>query len=119
MLAQLKELDPKYKELTVRVNRRRSGGRAAQRDAAGTAAAPVAAADAGLDENSGSDYDTGAPAGLDPGADEADGQDDGVAVSASGVRDRAPQSPPRPVTRQQRVTGSGQRRAGTTKKKRR
>ncbi len=118
VLAQLKELDPKYKELAVRVNRRRSGGRAAQRDAAGSAVG-TAAADAGLDEPAASEYGPGAPAGLNPGADEPDGQDDGVAISAAGVRDRAPQSPPRPVTRTQRVTGSGQRRAGTTKKKRR
>ena len=119
VLAQLKELDPKYKELATRVNRRLSGGRAAQRGTASTAAGP-AAADAGLDEAPDpGDYEPDAPAGLDADADGTDGQDDGVTVSAAGARARAPQSPPRPVTRQQRVTGGGQRRAGATKKKRR
>jgi preprotein translocase subunit SecF len=122
VLAQLKELDPKYKELAIRVNRRLSGGRASQRGAAGPPAGPDTgtAADAGLDEPAGpDDYEADAPQDLDTEVDGTSGQDDGVTVSAAGARARAPQSPPRPVTRQQRVTGSGQRRSGTTKKKRR
>ena len=132
VLAQLKERDPKYKELAARVNRRLAGGRAAQRAAAGTVASSAAdeagapsdqptARDDGLDEAGDQVFEPGDPGVLsdEPGVltDEGDGQGDGVTVPAS--RARAPQSPSRPVTRQQRVTGGGQRRSGTTRKKRR
>jgi preprotein translocase subunit SecF len=112
VLADLKERDPQYKELAVKVSRRLAGGRSAQRpggpdpEAGGT---PVTVTAAGM------------PAGLaarDTGeADEADEQDvDGVAVPAAA---RPGDTPPRPVTRQQRVTGSGtQRRPGARKKRR-
>jgi hypothetical protein len=53
----------------------------------------------------------------DQDADETAEQDaaDGVAVSAAA---RTGDTPPRPVTRQQRVTGSAQRRPGARKKRR-
>jgi preprotein translocase subunit SecF len=126
VLAQLKELDPKYKELTARVRRRQAGGRGAQRATAATVASSAAdeadgdagpvAGDPGLGEPDEDRFEPGDPGVLSD-VDEADGRDDGVTVPAA--RARAPQSPPRPVTRQQRVTGGGQRRSGTTKKKRR
>jgi preprotein translocase subunit SecF len=105
VLADLKERDPKYKELAIKVNRRLAGGRAAQRgaaDAAGTmadTAAPVSVSTVTLQDMPDDDVDETA---------EQDGID-GIAVSAAG---------PRPVARHQRVTGSAQRRPGARKKRR-
>jgi preprotein translocase subunit SecF len=109
VLADLKERDPKYKELAVKVNRRLAGGRA-QRAAgetagttADTATAAVSATSAGATavtlRDAPGDY-----------ADEAVEQEDsdGVAVPAAS----------RPVVRQQRVTGSAQRRPGARRKRR-
>src|SRR5487761_526867 len=82
VLADLKEREPQYKDLAVKVNRRPPGGRSAQRgpaEAGGATAASGATAPA-------------APA--------------------------TPGTVPRPVTRQQRVTGSTQRRPGARKKRR-
>ena len=128
VLADLKERDPKYKELATRVNRRLAGGRAAQRPGAGpagpgsaTAAQPADLADKGQPGDDGV-ADT-VPADQD--VDEADEQDDdGITVPAAASRAASAEPRPgagasRPVTRQQRVTGSGQRRPGANAKKKR
>jgi preprotein translocase subunit SecF len=119
VLANLKEREPQYKDLAAKVSRRLAGGRAARRAAetdspaaatAATAATPVAATAV-----TGSD----APAEpADQDYDETVEQDagDGVAVSAAAAR--TGDTPPRPVTRQQRVTGGTQRRPGARKKRR-
>jgi len=113
VLADLKERDPKYKDLAVRVNRRLSGGRAAQRAAAEsatvdtTAAATASAAGVAVSTVTVQDSPDVDTERLDE-TDEQDGGDD-IAVSAAA---------PRSVSRQQRVTGSAQRRPGARKKRR-
>ena len=122
VLADLKEREPQYRDLAAKVSRRQVGGRAAQRAAgtagttaasatadraaAGTVAAAVAAPGEVDDEPADADADE---------ADEADEQDNGVAVPAAA---RSADAAPRPVVRQQRVTGSAQRRPGPKKKRR-
>jgi preprotein translocase subunit SecF len=138
VLAGLKERDPQYKDLAVKVRRRLAGGRAAQRTTAGapgagsgTAApgttapgtAPPATAVSAtgttvttvtMPAASDEPADTGPDDGdLDTGAETEVGSD-GIAVSAARAGDPAP----RPVARQQRVTGSAQRRPGARKKRR-
>ena len=127
VLAQLKERDPKYRDLAVKVNRRLAGGR---RSAAGTdgavadsgitAAGATAAVSPPADARPADDYDGQGDQVTD---DEAAEQDDsGIAVSAaSRARDtgNGSNSPPRPVTRQQRVAGGSQQRRPGAKKKRR
>jgi preprotein translocase subunit SecF len=122
VLADLKERDPQYRELAVKVNRRLAGSRSAQRAAAtagtGSAAtgpaAPAAGGPAsGVSAGPGSALDDD----TDTGTDEVTGQDDGgVAVSAAAARGGG--AAPRPVARQQRVTGGTQRRPGAKKKRR-
>jgi preprotein translocase subunit SecF len=117
VLADLKERDPRYKDLAAKVNRRLAGGRrAAERAASATVAssaseavgqapqaAPAAATLVGTaDTTDIADVDTGESADVGP--------DDDVTVPASRT--------PRHVTRQQRVTGSAQRRPGARKKRR-
>jgi preprotein translocase subunit SecF len=115
VLAYLKEREPKYKDLAVKVNRRLVGGRAGQRVTAepGSPVTPVTspavtgpAPAAGPPERDADEPDD--VAGLDSA--------DGVTVPAATAR--ASDSPPRPVSRQQRVTGSSQRRPGARKKRR-
>jgi preprotein translocase subunit SecF len=121
VLADLKERDPQYRELAVKVNRRLAGSRSAQR-AAGTAGQPAAtgpaAPAAGLPANgSGPDDDTE----TDIDGDEVADQDDGgiaVSASASAAARAGDGAAPRPVSRQQRVTGGAQRRPGAKKKRR-
>jgi preprotein translocase subunit SecF len=115
VLADLKEREPQYRDLAAKVNRRQSGGRAAQRaaDVAGSAAvtaatASAAATSAMVDE---------VPAEADDEPTDTVDQDGGVSVSAASARSADAAS--RPVVRQQRVTGGTQRRPGPTKKKRR
>jgi preprotein translocase subunit SecF len=122
VLADLKEREPQYRDLAVKVGRRIAGGRSAQRagatDAGGaTISAPTASVTATPVTG------PGAPAGdqdqdtvVDTGETTGQDTDDGVAVSAAA---RAGDTPPRPVVRQQRVTGGTQRRPGANKKKRR
>jgi preprotein translocase subunit SecF len=119
VLADLKEREPQYKDLAAKVGRRLAGSRSTQRGAADTDAAtatteaapgsPVTVASVTVPDSSSGpeDQDT----------DETTEQDaaDGVAVSAAA---RTGDTPPRPVTRQQRVTGSAQRRPGARKKRR-
>jgi preprotein translocase subunit SecF len=122
VLAQLKEADPRYRELAVKVNRRLAGGRSQR---AGAAAEPASAASGAAVSAATVPAGTG-QAGPDEPAevdDEAAGQDDGgVAFSGAAARTADPGagngSTPRPVTRQQRVTGSAQRRPGAKKKRR-
>jgi preprotein translocase subunit SecF len=120
VLCDLKEREPQYKDLAVKVRRRLAGGRSVQlatgetdstaATAPATAAAPVTATAVTVPGASAepADGDT----------DEAPRQDtdDGVAVPAAASR--TGDTPPRPVTRQQRVTGSTQRRPGARKKRR-
>jgi preprotein translocase subunit SecF len=123
VLAYLKEREPQYKDLAVKVSRRLAGGRAAQRAAVettgATAASPASPAAAVTPLTGPAVTGPGAPAGaVDEDQDDAAGPDaaDGVTVPAAG---RAGGTPPRPVTRQQRVTGSSpQRRPGARKKRR-
>jgi preprotein translocase subunit SecF len=133
VLADLKERDPQYKDLAGKVSRRLAGGRAAQRAAAATGSATATGATAGVDATQpsaagpladGVDADGTSPADEllqdDVPQDTAQQQDvvrddDGIAVSAAA---RSRDTAPRPVTRQQRVTGSAQRRPGAKKKRR-
>ncbi|HET6151914.1 MAG TPA: protein translocase subunit SecF [Marmoricola sp.] len=126
VLANLKEREPQYKDLAAKVNRRLAGGRSTRRaetdsataaTAATLAAAAPAAATAvtvsGLPvESADQEQDQ------DQHQDEAAEQDsdDGMAVPAAAAR--AGDTPPRAVTRQQRVTGGTQRRPGARKKRR-
>jgi preprotein translocase subunit SecF len=122
VLADLKEREPQYKDLAAKVSRRLAGSRSARRGAAETdsataataatpAAAPVAVSGAPA-EPADQDQDQ------DQNQNEAVEQDagDGVAVSAAAAR--TSDTPPRAVTRQQRVTGGTQRRPGARKKRR-
>jgi preprotein translocase subunit SecF len=121
VLAWLKESDPAYKDLAVRVSRRaattarRAAGDTGSTDAAAAASAATGAAtSAGRGDSaaSGDDADD-ADDSVDVAADLADDDRDDVTVSAA-----AGASASRPVTRQQRVTGSPQRRPGARKKRR-
>ena len=122
VLADLKEREPQYRDLAAKVNRRLAGGRAAQRaagDTAGTTAASATAARAAAgtvaaEVTAPGDGDD-EPVDTDAEAGEADERDTGVAVPAAA---RSADAAPRPVTRQQRVTGGAQRRPGAKKKRR-
>ncbi len=109
VLADLKEREPQYRDLAVKVNRRLAGGRAAQRaaDPAGTTAASATAA-VTVADTAPADADD-VPAGPDTDAGDVTEQDGGVTVPAAA---------PRPVIRQQRVAGNAQRRPGAKKKRR-
>ena len=127
VLADLKEREPQYKELAIRVKRRAAGGRAAQRTAAATVTTPGGAATAATTA-------TAAPVRADAGtadidlADEAqqdeapDTGGDEVTVPAAqsaGTPARRGTDGARPVSRQQpRRGGSAQRRTGPRKKRR-
>jgi len=132
VLADLKEREPQYRDLAAKVSRRLAGGRAAQRAAAATASSAADAATAPAATAPGKAAGAQAATVTVPAAaqDEGDEPDDlkqdggetaeqdsdGVAVSAAAARLA---DTPRPVTRQQRVTGGNQRRPGANKKKRR
>jgi preprotein translocase subunit SecF len=120
VLVELKERDPKYKELATRVNRRLAGGRAAQRTASTTPASATAAlpADSAGGVPADDDVDD-LPPGQDAVDEAADQDGDGVTVPAAPPRTASAEPrAPRPVARQQRVTGGGQRRPGAKKKRR-
>jgi preprotein translocase subunit SecF len=119
VLADLKEREPQYKELAIRVKRRAAGGRAAGRTAA-TVSTPGGATTA-----------TATPVRADAGspdidlADEAQQQDGAPDTGGDEVTVPAAQSArrgtdgARPVSRQQpRRGGSAQRRPGPRKKRR-
>ncbi len=119
VLADLKERDPAYKDLAVKVSRRLAGGRAAaQRAAAEGVAQGAGPADSGT-----SGPAAGRPTGVKPAAavrdDDAGTADDELAVSTPGgtaVPRRVDGT--RSVSRQQpRRGGSAQRRSGARKRK--
>jgi len=109
VLADLKEREPQYRDLAVKVNRRLAGGRAAQR-AAGPADSTAASATAAVTvaDTAPADEDD-EPAGPDQETGDVTEQDGGVTVPAAA---------PRPVIRQQRAAGNAQRRPGAKKKRR-
>jgi len=108
VLADLKERDPKYRDLAVKVNRRLASGRRAAETASTTAATAAEAPTA-------AQATAAAVAATDP----VDEQDVGVGVDeATEADDVTVPAAPRQVTRQQRVTGSAQRRPGAKKKRR-
>ena len=83
VLAGLKEREPQYKQLARRVALRASGGRAAQRARARAEKADRAAGRGGVAGKPGSD--AGAPAGVGPGADDAELTD--AELSDTGLTD--------------------------------
>lgn len=118
VLADLKERDPKYRDLAVKVNRRLASGRRAAETASTTAAtaaeAPTATqATTATQLTTATQATTAAVAATDP----VDEQDVGV-DEATETGDVTVPAAPRQVTRQQRVTGSTQRRPGAKKKRR-
>jgi preprotein translocase subunit SecF len=112
VLADLKERDPKYKDLAVKVQRRLAGGRRAAETASTTAAtatdAPVAPAASATTVTARSVAATDEQDEQDANLEQATEADDDVTVPAA----------PRQVSRQQRVTGSAQRRPSAKKKRR-
>ena len=111
VLADLKERQPEYKDLAIKVKRRLAGGRRAAEAGSATAASAVAAADAPV-------QDRQSPVDDEP--IEPDNDNDGVSVAAAA---RAADSP-RPTRQsagsrpQPRTGGSAQRRPGARKKRR-
>ena len=126
VLADLKEREPQYKELAIRVKRRAAGGRAAQRTAATvttpggaataatTAAATPVRADAGT-----ADIDLADEAQQDEAPDTGGDEVTVPAAQSAGTPARRGTDGARPVSRQQpRRGGSAQRRTGPRKKRR-
>jgi preprotein translocase subunit SecF len=124
VLCDLKEREPQYKDLAVKVSRRLAASRSAQRameetgSATASAAVTAPAAPAPPVTTTAVTVPGASAEPADRDTDEAPEQDtdDGVAVPAAASR--TGDTPPRPVTRQQRVTGSTQRRPGARKKRR-
>ena len=127
VLADLKERQPEYKDLAVKVKRRLAGGRRAAD--AGSTAAPSAVAEAGTATQVGAsqlDGETAAGAGADSENDDAD--NDGVTVPPAPARATgATTGATRPASAgasssgsrpQPRTGGSAQRRPGARKKRR-
>jgi preprotein translocase subunit SecF len=119
VLADLKERQPEYKDLAVKVKRRLAGGRRA----ADTASTPAASAITPAGTPAGptardEEPQAGQPSGMDNDVD----NDDGVAVSAAAARaadSGRPTRPSPPGSRPQpRTGGSAQRRPGARKKRR-
>jgi preprotein translocase subunit SecF len=117
VLADLKERQPEYKDLAVKVKRRLAGGRRAADTASTSAASAVTPADtAGQDQEPRIDESALPDNDID-----GDNDNDGVGVSAAAAR--AANSPsstrPTPASRSQpRTGGSSQRRPGARKKRR-
>jgi preprotein translocase subunit SecF len=125
VLADLKEREPRYKELARRVALRESGGRAAKRAAAKSEEGAVLDATVGSATESGDrPGDSRPPGGEDDIAtdDELTAEDDGMTVSATqgaSAPARRVSDGTRPTIRQQpRRGGSAQRRPGARKKRR-
>jgi preprotein translocase subunit SecF len=119
VLADLKERQPEYKDLAVKVKRRLAGGRRAA-DTASTPAAAAAAAAVTPAQTRVEDREPqiDEPAEVDSGG---DNDNDGVAVSAAAGRAANPpgSTRPTPASRPQpRTGGSAQRRPGARKKRR-
>jgi preprotein translocase subunit SecF len=116
VLADLKEREPQYRDLAAKVGRRLSGGRAAQR--AATAAAPSAPSAGAAASGTAVGVTVAATAADEPAdPDTGAGVDDDESTDTGGDV-TVPAAPPRPVVRQQRVTGAAQRRPGAKKKRR-
>ena len=116
VLADLKERQPEYKDLAVKVKRRLAGGRRAA-DAASTAA-PSAVAEASpatparqprLDQPTEPDVNNDV---------NVDNDNDGVTVPSAPARAAGATPPSRPSRPQPRTGGSAQRRPGARKKRR-
>ncbi len=133
VLADLKEREPRYKDLAVKVQRRLAGGRAAQKaqgvDAAGASAPATAAAGAASGQEPGTGPGTGPVAGLGAGLDSRDGELDGdegygdddevtVPSAARAGAGSGAGRQPGAVRQQPRRGGSTQRRPGARKKRR-
>jgi preprotein translocase subunit SecF len=127
VLADLKEREPQYKELAIRVRRRNAGGRAAQRAAAAAVTTPAGAATAAAAAVRAADTGAAGDVGTDlagqPQQDETpDTGADEVTVPAAqpaATPARRGTDGARPVSRQQpRRGGSAQRRSGPRKKRR-
>jgi preprotein translocase subunit SecF len=134
VLADLKERQPEYKDLAVKVRRRLAGGRRAAD--AGSTAVPSAVAEAGaatqvrgpqIDDRTGPDsnIDSDSDVGIDDTGivnDGIDNEGDGVTVPPARARtaDAATTGAtrPSPASRPQRTGGSAQRRPGARKKRR-
>jgi preprotein translocase subunit SecF len=115
VLADLKERQPEYKELAVKVKRRQAGGRRAAETGSASAASAVTAANGPVgDEGPQADEPIGADSDIDGDT------DDGVAYSAAAARSAdAPRSArPPAAARTQRTGGSAQRRPGARRKRR-
>ena len=117
VLADLKEREPQYRDLAVKVGRRLAGGRAAQRvDGPATAGTPAVTSGTVTSGTvtSGTATPADEPADADADMDVTDGEapdEDGDVT--------VPAAAPRPVVRQQRVTGGAQRRPGPNAKRKR
>jgi preprotein translocase subunit SecF len=131
VLADLKEREPKYKELAAKVKRRAAGGRSAQRAAAGgtgesevasATTAPVAVGRGQASQRNGGPAvrpdEANEPADMTV-ADEADEttEPDNAGLTVSASASRAAEPPRQTVRQQQRRGGSAQRRPGARKKK--
>jgi len=116
VLADLKERQPEYKDLAVKVKRRLAGGRRA--DAASTAAPSAVAEASDAAPARAPQFDDAADSDADS---DVDTDDDGVTVPPARARaaDAATGSTrPSPANRPQRPGGSAQRRPGARKKRR-
>jgi preprotein translocase subunit SecF len=128
VLAGLKEREPQYKELAVKIARRTAGGRSAQR-AAATVSVTGATATAAVREGGPAAAEPVGPAAAEPDdAPESAGDEVAVPAAQPAGAPGAPAGGPgaargadgtRPVSRQQpRRGGSAQRRPGARKKRR-
>jgi preprotein translocase subunit SecF len=120
VLADLKERQPEYKDLAVKVKRRLAGGRRTADTASTTAASAVTPADTRAQDEV---PQVDEPAGMNNDTDGDNLNDnDGVAVSAAAARaaDSGRPARPSPVGSrpQPRTGGSAQRRPGARKKRR-
>ena len=116
VLADLKERQPEYKDLAVKVKRRLAGGRRAAEAASTSAASAVTPADTPAEDREPQIDQPAQP------EDDGDSDNDGVSVSAAAAA-RAADSPratrPTPASRPQpRTGGSAQRRPGARRKRR-
>ncbi|MGH3167251.1 MAG: protein translocase subunit SecF, partial [Trebonia sp.] len=119
VLADLKEREPRYRDLASRVNRRRAGGRAGQRaqgvDAAGASAQAAGVGAAGAVDEDVNEGPAPGEENLEGAREFAEDEDNEVAVPSAAARTGARPS----TTRQQpRRGGSAQRRPGARKKRR-
>jgi preprotein translocase subunit SecF len=126
VLADLKEREPQYKDLAVKIARRAAGGRTAQRTATASVTVAGATTAATVREDTAGAGEPAEPADRQDDAPEASGDEVTVPAGQSAGSPRSPGSAARPgadgtrsVSRQQpRRGGSAQRRPGPRKKRR-